>query len=148
MIERIMDDEEKANCCDELLTKLIQDERKYDENIDANFVVKNYFKNIIKNKENILLGYINKKRVIGYIFAKQIQKDGGKEYLIDGLYVDEKYRKNGIAKKLITEILNLLSKENIKYVNINVVYDNKIARLLYKKFGFKNFKIEMRKKLL
>ena len=56
MIIRVLD-EERANACDILLTKLIQDERKYDNSINENFVVKDYFKNVIKDENNILLCY-------------------------------------------------------------------------------------------
>ena len=45
-----------CNICDEFLTLLIQDERKYDNTIDENFVVSNYFINMIK-WQNILLLY-------------------------------------------------------------------------------------------
>ena len=54
MIIRVLD-EEIANICDELLTKLIRDERKYDNSIDENFKVKDYFKNVIKNNDNVFL---------------------------------------------------------------------------------------------
>ena len=47
MIIRV-EDEKRADICDELLTKLIQDERQYDSSIDVNLKVKDYFKNIIK----------------------------------------------------------------------------------------------------
>lgn len=43
--------------CDDFLTLLIHDEKQYDETIDENFIVKDYFVNVIKNKDNILLLY-------------------------------------------------------------------------------------------
>jgi hypothetical protein len=52
LIIRVLDDE-RANICDELLTKLIQDERKYDDSIEEGCVVKDYFKNIIKKHGSI-----------------------------------------------------------------------------------------------
>ena len=47
--------------CDNFLTFLIQDERKYDTTIDEKFVVKDYFINMINN-QNILLLYKNEKK--------------------------------------------------------------------------------------
>ena len=44
MVIRVLDDK-KADQCDELLTKLIHDERQYDDSIDNDFVVNDYFKN-------------------------------------------------------------------------------------------------------
>ena len=100
MVVRVFD-EERANICDSLLTKLIQDERQYNSSIDKNFIVKDYFKNVIKNKDNILLCYEDEKIIKGYIYLKLITSDNMRGYLIDGLYVEEDYRNNGIATKLI-----------------------------------------------
>ncbi len=146
MIERIYS-EEKANQCDELLTKLIQDERQYDKSLDANFVVKDYFKNIVQNNENILLGYSDSAKIVGYIFAKPTLNDNQKGYLIDGLFVKKEHRKQGISKELIKEILKILSNQNIDYIEINVMFDNTIAKDIYEEFGFKGFKIQMRKEI-
>ena len=57
--------------CDGFLTLLIQDEKKYDTTIDKNFVVQNYYINMI-NKQNILLLYKNRNTGVGYIFAKKV----------------------------------------------------------------------------
>ena len=46
MIKRIINEKEAA-ICDELLTKLIRDESKYDKLISQDFKVYGYFKNII-----------------------------------------------------------------------------------------------------
>ena len=61
MIVRIID-ELKANECDELLTKLIHDEKQYNAFINEEFIVKDYFKNVIKDEKNILLGYESNKK--------------------------------------------------------------------------------------
>ena len=144
MIIRVSD-EERANICDNLLTKLIQDEKKYDNSIDENFVVKDYFKNVIKNKDNILLCCEEDAIIKGYIYLKPVNNDSQKGYLIDGLYVEEKYRNKGIAKKLIEEALNIIKDANIDFIDINVLADNGVAIKLYKLFGFNEFKISLRK---
>lgn len=118
--------------CDEFLTLLIHDEKQYDETIDENFVVKDYFVNVIKNKDNILLLYKEDNNSIGYMFAKRVD-DG---YLLDGLYIDISFRNKGIARKLLNEIIkeiNLLGKYKIF---INVLKENAVAYNLYKNLGF------------
>lgn len=142
MIIRVMN-EEKANYCDDLLTKLILDERQYDESIDPNVHVKDYFKNVIKDDKNILLCYEEDNSILGYIYLKY----NNGEYIIDGLYVEKEYRNKGIAKKLINEGLNILKEKSIKYVNINVLRDNEIAYNLYKELGFNEFKVNLRKEI-
>ena len=117
--------------CDNFLTLLIQDERKYDTTIDENFVVKDYFINVINN-QNILLLYKNENKPIGYIFAKKIDD----KYLIDGLYIDINFRNKGIAKKLIKVIIKEIYSLGDYEIFINVLKENKVAVNLYKNIGF------------
>ena len=145
MVIRVLDDE-RANICDNLLTKLIQDERQYDKSIDKGFVVKDYFKNVIKNEENILLCYEENNIIKGYIYLKQIINNNKKGYLIDGLYVEELYRNKSIASKLIEKALNITKDNGIEVLEINVMSQNKKAIKLYKKYGFNEFKVCFRKK--
>lgn len=144
MIKRIITTKD-AKVCDYLLTKLILNESEYDKLLPKNFVVQDYFQNVIKDEKNILLGYIVDKKIIGYTFLKNIIKDENAGYLIDGLYIEEAYRRKGYAKELLEYSLNLLKKENPAFIEINVLYANKIARNLYKSLGFQDFKISMRK---
>ncbi len=145
MIKRVLD-LETANVCDELLTKLIQDERQYDESIDENFIVKDYFKNVISNEDNILLCYIDENIVKGYIYLKPTG-DNKKGYLIDGLYVKEEYRNNGIGKALMSEAINSIKDKEVDYIDINVMNNNLNAIKLYKSLNFNEFRITFRKDL-
>lgn len=142
MIERVYD-EKLADNCDQLLTLLIRDEKQYDNNIDDNYEVKDYFKNVIKNKENILLCYKDNDVIKGYIYLKRVIENDKKGYLVDGLYVLEDYRRQGIAKKLVDYALKLI--KDSEFININVMADNKNAINLYKSFGFKEFRITLQK---
>lgn len=143
---KIVDNEILASECDKLLTKLICDEKKYNEFLEENFVVKDYFKNIIQNDKNILLCYEENKKVIGYVFFKYQKNENSTGYLVDGLYVLEEYRNRGIAKKLLNEGFKKITNERKNFVDINVMYKNKIAIKLYESLGFEIFSIRMRKK--
>lgn len=144
MLVRVLDDE-RAKKCDNLLTKLIHDEKQYDDSIDKNYVVKDYFINVIKDKNNILICDEEKDVLKGYIYLKYIDNDNGKGYLIDGLYVEEKYRNRGIASNLIERALTMVKDEKIDYIDINVMANNMDAINLYKRFGFSEFRIGLRK---
>ena len=122
---------DECKICDNFLTLLIQDERKYDNTIDKNFVVSNYFINMIKGK-NLFLLYKNENKPIGYIFAKKIND----KYLIDGLYIDINFRNKGIATKLIKEIIREIYLLGNYEIFINTLKKNKIAVNLYKNNGF------------
>lgn len=140
---------EEANKCDELLNKLILDEKKYDNTIDEKIIVNNYFCNIIKNKDNILLINVIENKIVAYIFARRIYDDSSKNigYLIDGLYVESEYRNQGIAKKLINEVIKICKFNNSSYIDINVMYKNVLARKLYNSLEFYELKLTMRREL-
>ena len=143
MIVRVLD-EIKAKICDELLTKLIQDENKYDKSIDKSFIVKDYFKKVIKDENNILLCFYEDNIIKGFIFIKPIKNNNENGYLIDSLYVEEEFRNKSIAKKLIKEAIKYINNKNVKFIEINTLYDNVIAYNIYKKLGFKEFRINLR----
>lgn len=145
MIKKVIDKID-ADKCDLLLNKLILDEKQYDKTIDENFIVSDYFSKMINNSNVILLGYYIENEIVGYIFIKNINSDD-KVYLLDGLYVEEKYRNKGIAKELISEALNICKEYDCKYVDINVMYKNEIAKKIYKRFGFDEFKLNLRKEI-
>ena len=140
---------EEANKCDELLNKLILDEKKYDDTINENFVVNNYFSKMISNENNILLIDVIDDKIIAYVFAKKICDDESIEigYLIDGLYVEQEYRNHGIAKNLINEIIKICKNNNASYIDINVMYNNTLAKKLYESLEFNELKLTLRKKL-
>ena len=138
-----VEDDFKADKCDELLTKLVHDESKYDKTNDGTYVVKDYFKNIIKKPRHILLCYEEDNIIKGYIFIKPLTPNS-KIGFIDGVYVDEEYRGKGIATKLINEAINM-TKEEYDYMEINVMINNQAAYNLYKKLGFYDLRVTLRK---
>lgn len=132
---------EEAKICDKLLNKLIIDEYSYDKTIDKKFKVKDYFTSIYKHDNNKLLIYKSDDKIVGYIFAKKIEKG----ILIDGLYVEKTYRNNGIATDLINHVIKISKENKIPYIDINVMYENESAKNLYKKLGFNEFRVTLRK---
>ena len=83
----------------------------------------------------------------GYIYLKPVNNDSQNCYLIDGLYVDNEYRNKGIATKLIENALNVIKETNAAVVDINVMANNSVAISLYKRFGFNEFRISLRKNI-
>ena len=131
-----------ANKCDELLTKLILDERQYDDLIDENTVIKDHFNKMLNDENVVLLAYYYNDEIVGYILIRKLNDN---VCLLDGLYVLENYRNKGIANKLIEEAIDRCKKMNVKYVDINVMEKNEIAKHIYKKLDFTEYEIKMRK---
>lgn len=136
---------EDANKCDELLTKLILDERKYNDLIDNNIVIKNHFSKMLDDEDAILLAYYLDKLIVGYILIRKINEN---LCLLDGLYVLEEYRNQKIASSLLNEAIDRCKKLNVKYIDINVIEKNELAKRIYKKLDFTEYEVKLRKNIV
>lgn len=136
---------EDANKCDELLTKLILDERKYNDLIDDNIVIKNHFSKMLDDEDVILLAYYLDKLIVGYILIRKINEN---LCLLDGLYVLEEYRNQKIANSLLNEAIDRCKKLNVKYIDINVMEKNELAKCIYKKLDFTEYEVKLRKNIV
>lgn len=136
---------EDANKCDELLTKLILDERKYNDLIDNNIVIKNHFSKMLDDEDAILLAYYLDKLIVGYILIRKINEN---LCLLDGLYVLEEYRNQKIASSLLNEAIDRCKKLNVKYIDINVMEKNELAKRIYKKLYFTEYEVKLRKNIV
>lgn len=136
---------EDANKCDELLTKLILDEKKYNDLIDDNIVIKNHFSKMLDDEDVILLAYYLDKLIVGYILIRKINEN---LCLLDGLYVLEEYRNQKIASSLLNEAIDRCKKLNVKYIDINVMEKNELAKRIYKKLDFTEYEVKLRKNIV
>lgn len=133
-----------ADRCDELLTKLIHDERQYNDTIDDNYIVTNHFNKMLDDENIIILAYYINKTIVGYIL---IRRTSNNTCLLDGLYVEKEYRNKGIGNSLLKDAISRIKNMNVKYVDINVMYNNIIAKHIYEKLGFVGYEIKMRKSI-
>lgn len=144
-----LSDAKKVN---DLLTKLIIDEKKYDENINQNCIVKSFYEKIYDDQNACLFvaKTKEKKEIIGYLYG-YIRNDGDstiyKTSVLDALYVEKNYRKIGCGKKLIETFKKLSLNSNARYIELKVCIQNKEAIDLYLKEGFSNQKIIMKAKI-
>jgi len=88
-------------------------------------------------------------KLIGHIWFGQ-QDENRQKGFIDELYVESKYRKNGIATVLIDEAISWMKGKNCLSIELDVKTQNKAATKLYQKIGFHeqkpkwiNFKMEL-----
>ena len=138
MIYRIAKKED-CKILDDMLTKLIKDEHdNYDPSCEL-ITVKDYYINYVDDNTKYLYLAEDNNIIIGYIY---IIIDNNKAK-IDALYVNEDYRNQGIATKLINDSISYLKEKNIKQISINVLSNNIKAKSIYLKY-FKPFKEELR----
>jgi GNAT superfamily N-acetyltransferase len=77
--------------------------------------------------------------IIGYCISSAQKKIG----VIESLYVDEKYRKQGIGKALVTIHIKWFESLKCKKYSVTTVYENPIAISFYKAVGLFPKKIVM-----
>ena len=142
---------EEAKECDKLLTLLIQDEKKYNENTKDDYIVDNWYPNLIDKDNSQLFIAVYNNEIVGYAYVKIITSSDSPEIYteasISGIYVKENYRRQGIATKLINEAKKWCINKGVSYLKLNVLEGNRTALNLYKKLGFNDFSRVLRNKL-
>ena len=136
---------DETSIADSFLTKLIRDEKKYDNNINENIVINNYYENVIGDNNCLLFAQIEN-TIVGYIYGF-IRNDGNtvfhKVACLDALYVDANYRNQGIANALIAEFKKWAKASEVKYMEVSACSKNENAVTLYRKNDFKDIKVTM-----
>jgi len=84
--------------------------------------------------DDILVGYV-------LTLVRSHEHSGPKSATIASIAVDKSYRRQGIAKDLITKCLDALSSRDVSTVNLNVRISNVAAQTLYHKLGFHKFNL-------
>ena len=99
------------------------------------------FNKYTRSKNKIILVSLNKRKIIGYLVASI--KTGH----IDFLYVSNRFRKRGVAKRLIRVYSRILQKKRVKRIRLEVNPRNKKAIKFYEKIGFKNLGLIRKSKI-
>ncbi|HVX93034.1 MAG TPA: GNAT family N-acetyltransferase [Candidatus Dojkabacteria bacterium] len=101
-----------------------------------------------KTDQSILfLGLINN-NVIGYTAGFREENENKLPcYYINDLFITKPYRKKGYGTHLLKHISSYAKEKGYKYLGIGVLHNNTKALELYKKIGFKNYGIELMKKI-
>ena len=134
---------EDASKLDDLLTKLILDEKNYDPNVEL-VKVKDFYINYIEDPTKYFELCEDNNNIVGYIYCI-IDNDTSK---IDALFIDELYRNKKIATTLIDNFINYCNNNNIKEITINVLENNIKAKNLYSKYFILNKKDGLKEELI
>ena len=109
-----------------------------------------YFSDLIKN-QFVVIAEIGGKPV-GYLAGSIYQDDSysyydGKTADLDNTFIEEEYRRYGIGSKFMNAFIEWCKQNDVKriFVTATIGNDNTIA--FYKKHGFKELNIELKKEL-
>lgn len=151
MIIKEVETKDEVKACNELLNKLIIDEKKYNDNVNDKNVINNFYENIYDKDNNKLFISLDNNIIIGYIFVKitdpKLNAEIYKESIIDALYVKEEHRNKGVATNLIKKAKEYSKEMGAKKISINVILNNEVAYKLYEKEGFEQFSVKLKQNL-
>lgn len=114
-------------------------------------MAREYNKDIIKRSNSEIHLAEDNGRIAAYNLIEI--KPGIPVFIIDrfgyigDLYVKEEFRGKKVSSKLYEEAKKWFKKHGVKYVSIGVNPENKEAHGIYKKWGFFDFRIEMRNEI-
>lgn len=113
-------------------------------------IVKGFLKKKLKDK-NSKIFVADDGRIAGYAFGwlKELSKTFKVRkvgYYCD-CFIDERYRKRGIARKLTKVLLQWFKSKKVKYVGLDTFVQNKIAIKTWKSLGFEPWELHMIKKI-
>jgi ribosomal protein S18 acetylase RimI-like enzyme len=130
---------------------------KYHEIFDDNFKVnknaKKYYTDLYKKyiysgKKKLIVA-ADKDKLLGFSSAHIAKKEPisrDKKYgHIRDMYVDKKFRRQGIAGEILNVFYRWFKEKNIKYIDLKVVCANKLGRNAWTKHGFSDYAVIKRK---
>jgi ribosomal protein S18 acetylase RimI-like enzyme len=110
---------------------------------------------VVKQKNGIFYVAVEDDRVIGFIVG--VLEEQSKMSLLGAtpaimgriteLYIDERYRKQGVGSQLMQAVERYFTEKQCEYIWVEVFVPNRIAHEFYKKFGYCDRDIDMIKKL-
>lgn len=107
-------------------------------------------KNVYSSKSLLSVAADNEK-IFGFSLAK-IRKTpliwGNRPYGdISFIYLEKEYQRMGMADKFLSHIFRWFKEKKIKEVELTVLEKNKQARKAWKKYGFREYTLRLRKKI-
>ena len=104
---------------------------------------KENFKTYVVEYENSIIGFISGEIVSCFLPISTTRKIG----YINGCYINEHHRKQGLTKTLLNHLVEFFKKSRIKYVELHYIVGNSEAEKAWTSLGFSTFRIQMRKTL-
>ena len=140
---------EDCEICDKFLSKLINFESSLDDSILSNVQIDGLCEKNIQH-DGVYVAYAKKDKPIGYVFG-YLQNPKGKIrstniLILEALYVEKEYRKQGVGKHLLQAFENWTKEKYEDYViEITYINANKNAQKFYESMGYKTVKTTLRK---
>lgn len=139
-----------AEKLDSLLTKLLHDESRYDQNLLGDCSVKENYCNRIGLDGHKLLLIEEDGEIIGYLYGFLYHIPGiykSPIAILDALFIDKNHRRKGYASMLIAAFRSFAAENGARQIELKVISNNEAAFSLYSKLAFRETKKYMKLEL-
>jgi ribosomal protein S18 acetylase RimI-like enzyme len=92
----------------------------------------------LNNNESVIYVAFIRYQPVGFtqLYPKYSSMRAVKNWILNDLYVDEAYRKQGVASELINAATNFAKANNARFVQLETQAENYTAQSLYESIGF------------
>lgn len=126
--------EQNKNISEKMLYEFLKmGDKDFPEPLSNRVDLKEYAKKMHKNA--VIIAEVCDDQIVG-MFAGYINDESKKEAYISFVNILRKYRRNGIAKKLLLEFIDVARKKNFHEVHLHTSLKNQGAIKLYESNGF------------
>ncbi|NBX67726.1 MAG: GNAT family N-acetyltransferase [Proteobacteria bacterium] len=127
----------------ELLKDYVEALYRFEGDFEAIVNIEEGVKSLFKN-EALATPYFIKQgnEKIGYVILTRYHsvEKGGLTIYIDELYVEERFRRRGVGKTILDEVVNIARREKAKALWANTEHNNEGSQRFFKNAGFRQNK--------
>lgn len=93
----------------------------------------------LENNESIIFVAMDENKAVGFtqLYPKYSSARLSKNWILNDLFVDIDYRKQGIGEALIKKAMDFAKEQGSTFVQLETTIDNYAAQSLYETIGFK-----------
>ncbi|MDO3627970.1 N-acetyltransferase [Mucilaginibacter sp. BT774] len=108
---------------------------KKDSDID---LAERFIKTRLANNESVIVVALKGDRPVGFtqLYPKYSSVNAVKNWILNDLYVESNYRKQGIGEAMIKTAMEFARADGAAYVQLETAVDNYAAQSLYEGLGF------------
>jgi ribosomal protein S18 acetylase RimI-like enzyme len=122
-----------------LVTGLFDKYRVFYKKTSDTALAEAFIKERLRNNESVVFVALEQALPTGFtqLYPKYSSVGATKNWILNDLYVDHNYRKQGIGEALIKTAMNFAKAEGATFVQLETAVDNYTAQSLYETIGFK-----------
>jgi ribosomal protein S18 acetylase RimI-like enzyme len=105
-------------------------------------LARNFIQTRLDNNESVIFVALidgnNKIKPVGFtqLYPKYSSVRAVKNWILNDLYVEAEYRKQGVGEKLIKRAMHFAKENNAKFLELSTAGNNYTAQKLYEQIGF------------